>query len=1226
MSDDNDLDQADRLAKLLEHAAGPDLDEFANSSLDQADSTVKGLKVELDTLATKLAQPAPVDPYRDESALQRGLALVEAIGREPSFVGESSAGSEVEEDLGSLRDYKLLSKLGQGGMGTVYKALHTKLDKIVALKVLPADKLRDDHAVSRFEREMKAVGRLEHPNIVRATDAGEVDGKHFLVMEHVAGLDLSTIVHSLGPFPVANACEIIRQTAIGLQHAHEHGLVHRDIKPSNIMLSKVEGRELRVESQKQSASNSGPQLSTLDPRLPGSRPSTLDSQPSVKILDMGLALLEENRLAEQRDLTTTGQMMGTLDYMAPEQGLDSHEVDTRADIYSLGATLFKLLTGETPFPSKKYGTPMKMLMALANESARSIATVRADLPSELAEVVDRMLRKSPDERFANPQEVAMALEPFTAGCNLGALLSRAEQNDRDDTSLARTNEYLSAPSTETKADAKAPDKAKGAQTHRFEITQLAKALPSSSAWYQRPAIIAAVALSAIGFVAAAVIISIMTDKGELIVRSNDDKVQVAVRRHNGEPVEDIELTKGQGQTTLRSGKYEVIITGDNADQFTIDPNIVTLSRGNEAVVTIERKAMEAVETKNFALQFDGQSGYVEVPTFPREPTSEPPFTIEAWVQSSRMYKREQEAGYILYSRSYGNIRQSNVTIADNWVGGRLNGDRNSLSQVSVDAVQLYETEHVASIWTGETIRLYINGAEQLGVNHTIGYPKGFPTSHISLLIGCAWSPADEQVERHLFQGIIDEVRISNTARYTEDFTPAKRFEPDEHTVGLYHFDEGSGDVLKDSSGNNHHGKIVGAKWVKADLITGPSKEPSERAKSLDQQIAEWVLSIGGKVTCLASKKELKVAKATDLPSGPYQLIGVALGASTNFAADDLARLPELKLTSFACVSRAFNDECLAHVGKIRSLKNLALSGTSVSDDGMAHLRGIEVLSNLDLNFTPITDRGLETVVRSINAKGYFYYLYLSGTKITNRGLRHLKSLTGLLEIHLDDDRITDDGLRHFTEVPSLRIIRLTNTAVTDAALGQFQQCPNLMELHLGRTLITDAGLMPLKDVPKLKHLFAESTRITDAGVSEFSKIKAGCKVVNNLSPGQFRRDEDRFVADWVLRLGGRLRVAATGGVIIGVASRETLPDKDFRVVSIALDNNEEVRDLDLELFANLPDLQDLSLDKTSVSDIGMVYLAGLPGLKTLNVAETSVTKDGIGAIHKAFPKCEVNAD
>ncbi|RPH81380.1 MAG: serine/threonine protein kinase, partial [Planctomycetaceae bacterium] len=294
-----------------------------------------------------------------------------------------SSGAGGRPDLPQIGPYQIVQKLGEGGMGAVYKALHTKLKRVVAIKVLPAERMQDQEAIDRFEREMEAVGTLQHPNIVAAHDAGKAGDTHFLVMEYVDGLDLSEILRRVGPLEVADACEIARQAALGLQEAHENNMVHRDIKPSNLMLAHV-GR--------------------------GQQP------PLVKILDLGLALLNEQR-AERRDLTTTGQMMGTLEYMAPEQGGDSHTVDIRADVYALGATLYKLLAGESPFPSSRYDTPLKMVRALALEPSPSISTRRDGLPRELVDVINRMLAKDPADRFAAPQHIADALARFSTGAN-----------------------------------------------------------------------------------------------------------------------------------------------------------------------------------------------------------------------------------------------------------------------------------------------------------------------------------------------------------------------------------------------------------------------------------------------------------------------------------------------------------------------------------------------------------------------------------------------------------------------------------------------------------------------------------------------------------------------------------------------------------------------------------------------------------------------------------------
>lgn len=284
-------------------------------------------------------------------------------------------------------------------MGAVFKAQHVRLKRLVAVKVLLGDRLHDESAVARFDREMEAVGKLDHPNIVRATDAGEDDDTHYLVMELVDGPNLSQLSKSLGPINVADACELVRQAAAGLQHAHEHGLVHRDIKPSNLILADAGSRKATGNA----LDNSG--------------------NATVKILDLGLALLRENPTTEG-ELTSSGQVMGTLDYMAPEQASDTHSVDIRADIYSLGCTLYHLLAGSAPFTGSQYSTILKKMMAHAKSPVPPLSEVRSDIPEELSVILNQMLAKEPAERFSTPGEILAALQPFVGDADLPALLNR----------------------------------------------------------------------------------------------------------------------------------------------------------------------------------------------------------------------------------------------------------------------------------------------------------------------------------------------------------------------------------------------------------------------------------------------------------------------------------------------------------------------------------------------------------------------------------------------------------------------------------------------------------------------------------------------------------------------------------------------------------------------------------------------------------------------------------
>jgi len=283
-------------------------------------------------------------------------------------------------DRRTLREYELVAEIGKGGMGAVYRAIHTRLQRTVAIKILPAERLSDSRSVQRFQREMAAVGTLDHPNVVRATDAGEAGGTHFLVMEFVEGCNAAQAV-AAGPLRVADACEIAMQTGLGLQHAYEHGLVHRDIKPANILLS-----------------------------LSG----------EVKVVDFGLTRLQAAPLASS-ELTSTSEIMGTPDYMAPEQGLDAHVVDIRSDLYSLGCTLYKLLSGVAPYSGDEYDTPLKKIVAHAHSPAVPLPELRDGLPQDLSSIVGRLLSKDPDDRYDIPQDVAEALAPFCEGSDLAAL-------------------------------------------------------------------------------------------------------------------------------------------------------------------------------------------------------------------------------------------------------------------------------------------------------------------------------------------------------------------------------------------------------------------------------------------------------------------------------------------------------------------------------------------------------------------------------------------------------------------------------------------------------------------------------------------------------------------------------------------------------------------------------------------------------------------------------------
>ncbi|OAI40362.1 hypothetical protein AYO40_04840 [Planctomycetaceae bacterium SCGC AG-212-D15] len=267
----------------------------------------------------------------------------------------------------AIGNYKVLERLGSGGMGNVYLCEHKVMRKRVAIKVLATVSAENPEALKRFYREARAAAALDHPHIVRAHDVGKEDKLHYLVMDFVDGSSLEHIVRKNGPMDVLRICHYIKQAAAGLHFAHEQGLIHRDIKPANLIV---------------------------------------DRAGIVKVLDMGVA-----RFSQEEDEVLTKGPLGTADYLAPEQAIDSHGADRRADIYSLGATMYFLLTGEPPFTEGK--TVAQKIMLLQTKAPRSVRGVRPEVPDPVEAILMKLMEKKPDNRYQTMEELIAELEPLT---------------------------------------------------------------------------------------------------------------------------------------------------------------------------------------------------------------------------------------------------------------------------------------------------------------------------------------------------------------------------------------------------------------------------------------------------------------------------------------------------------------------------------------------------------------------------------------------------------------------------------------------------------------------------------------------------------------------------------------------------------------------------------------------------------------------------------------------
>jgi hypothetical protein len=433
-----------------------------------------------DTVTEAVAQAQTPAPLPDDAV---------AVRPAPTVTMAAPAGSDVPPiieavpaELADHERYRVVRLLGAGGMGAVYEAEHRVLKRPVALKVINRAYTARPAAVERFRREVRAAARLSHPNIVTTHDAEDAGDTHFLVMEYVAGVSLGRLVKERGPLPVAAACACVRQAALGLQHAHERGMVHRDVKPDNLIRC---------------------------------------ADGTVKVLDFGLAVLTAERGG---GLTDTDVVMGTADYMAPEQAADARTADIRADVYSLGCTLYYLLTGKAPYPAP---TSVLKILAHREQPLPSIRRACPAVPPELAAVMARLLAKRPEDRYATPCEVAAALAPFTAG---GA------------------------------------------------------APPRPWRW-PRIAVLAAVLLVAVTLAGA--VYRIQTDKGELVITTERDDVKVIITQ-GGKEVDVIDMKTDKRITlNLRSGTYELELQGAPRGLKLNIEGKVTLTRGETVLAKIE---------------------------------------------------------------------------------------------------------------------------------------------------------------------------------------------------------------------------------------------------------------------------------------------------------------------------------------------------------------------------------------------------------------------------------------------------------------------------------------------------------------------------------------------------------------------------------------------------------------------------------------------------------------
>jgi serine/threonine protein kinase/lysophospholipase L1-like esterase len=529
------------------------LQAFGLGNLD--DASVTQVSQHLETCVDCKRQVAELS---SDSLLERlrkanGPADTPAPGKPmtPAKQSAAPAPNSVPAELQNSPQYEILRELGAGGMGVVYLAKNKLMDRLEVLKVINTAMMRRAGALDRFMQEIRAAAALSHDNVVKAHSALQFGELLVFAMEYVEGDDLAKMVKTHGALPIANACFYVRQVALGLQHAHEKNMVHRDIKPHNLILAR-EGKKH-----------------------------------FVKILDFGLAKATSEKKVDG-GLTGDGKMLGTPDYMAPEQIQDAASADIRADIYSLGCTLYYLLTASTPFTSTSlYG----LLQAQQTQNARPLNVVRPEVPVELAAVVAKMMAKEPAKRYQKPLEVAQALTPFfkpgVKGPGAPPSLSVGES-----VKAAPTKAELVTKRTSTKAPeppslaVPMPPSPKPTNALAFEVERPVQKSAAKNAKAKSPqrfklAILAGAVLAAAAMVllGAVVVFFWQTPNGVVRIEIDDPQIEVVFDNHGatfkGVGTQEIKLTPGKHGLHVKRGDLD----------FHTDKLI--LKKGEETTLKIE---------------------------------------------------------------------------------------------------------------------------------------------------------------------------------------------------------------------------------------------------------------------------------------------------------------------------------------------------------------------------------------------------------------------------------------------------------------------------------------------------------------------------------------------------------------------------------------------------------------------------------------------------------------
>jgi len=1060
-------------------------------------------------------------------------------------------------ELAHYGKYRFVRELGRGGMGVVYQAEQTVMARTVAVKVINPSVLDHPDALPRFQSEVRAAAKLDHPNIVRAYDAEQVGSMHLLVMEYIEGTSLAELVKKKGPLSIAYACHYVRQAALGLQHAFEQGMVHRDIKPQNLMVN---------------------------------------ARGQVKVLDFGLARMRSERKAGG-GLTQADAFMGTPEYVSPEQATDARSADTRADIYSLGGTLFFLLTGRPPFQEDSI---VKLILAQIEKEAPALHDVRPDVPVELSAVVARLLAKDPAQRLQTPIEVEQALAAFVKpGTKQPAAGGSASAPG---VSSPRTGKVIAEDTSKIKAilhdvPGKAPAQESPASV--FEglgeaVVSSKKAKPARKAamstrkkwWTGVSVAVGLLLLGSLGYWLAAVLLRVETPNGTLIVEMNDDEVEARIK--NGKLILSgpdgkvrYTLSPHDRRKQLEAGAYKIRVQG--ADGLVLDTTAFTIKKGGEVRVRVtmaervvakntpaslaaDRKAAEYVLSIGGIVRVNDEVDDTRaIAELPKEPFRLTYIDLKgnnkvrnaalACFQDCKHLRevflavtllKDQGLAYFKHCKNLESLVLNDTWISDAGLAHFKDCKNLKILQVGHTIVSDAGLAHFKDCKNLRILDLNVTKVTEEGLVYFSGcknltdlYLYGVPVTGDFLAQFTDFSKLSEiclnftkvtdadLAHLHNFKNlkflqlkgtpVTDKgmIYIKDCKNLTGLYLEGTQVTD----AGLSHIK----DCKKLSRINLKKTKVTaaGIEDLKKALPTceiewdrpAAALPPPKAGLDPDRKAAEYVLSIGGIVRVNDEVDDTKAA--ADLPKEPFRLTYVNLGGNPKVRNAGLAAFDGCKnLTVLRINETPLKDQGLAYFKDCKNLEILALQGTEIGDAGLANFKGCTKVQELALNFTKATDVGLAYFsgcenLRTISlfaapVTGNFLAqlkdcskledLELEGTGFTDAALVHLQNCKNLVGLSLMATRVTDKGMVYLKDCKNLTFLGLAATTVGDEGLANFKDCKKLRRLRLHATQMTDKGLACFKGCENLEWLEQRASKITKAGLDDFRKALPKCQI------------------------------------------------------------------------------------------------------------------------------------